>query len=223
MKNILLAIVILALYAGSLLYKNEQIEEKKRAYIPTTYELQKKNGIPVEVDQARRSKFQEFITITGTAQGSELKSSVAPFVRRQISVGAAARLELGPGKIIEGKVTSVSGSPMLLTGLFEVTVGFNQRLPKDLGAVTVDIPVKEVSNVIVVKREAVSHREEKPVVFVLEGQNLKKKYVELAGGNPDVYWIKKGLNQDETVIISDTRYFVGGELVQVVNETRKEL
>lgn len=223
MKNILLAIVFLALYAGSLFYKNIEIEKKKATYIPTTYDLQKKNGIPVVVDKVLRDKFQEFITITGKAEGKTLSSSVAPFVKRQIKVGSSARLELEPGHAIEGRVTKVSASPSLLTGLYEVTVVFNQNLPKEITSVTLDIPVKEVRNVLVVRREAVSHREEKPFVFSLEGNNIKKKYIEIAGGNSEFYWIRKGLEQDETVVTSDTRYFAGGELVQVVNETRNQL
>ncbi|MCM2349250.1 MAG: hypothetical protein NDI69_04460 [Bacteriovoracaceae bacterium] len=224
MKIIVSSIVLLALYGGILIWKNGQIEEKKNTYIPTTYDLQKKNGIPVFVDKVERGKFQDFITISGTIRDGQLKSAVAPFIKNKIRVGAGAKVEFNKGKKqVNGRVSSVSSGPSLLTGLYEVTVNFDQRLPKDLGAVTVDIPVKEVNNVIVVPREAVSVREVKPVVFILENNRLTKKFVQIAGANADVFWIKSGLSQDETVVTSDTRYFSGGELVKVMNETREEL
>lgn len=224
MKTIILALVVLALYGGSLIFKNDQIEKSKRVYIPTTYDLQKKNGIPVTVDQVKKGKFQDFITISGKLTQGELKSSVAPFVRRQIRVGASAKLELNEGnKIIHGRVKAVSNGPSLLTGLYEVRVVFDQRLPNNLGAVTVDVPVKEISNVLIIPRQSVSNREPKPAVFIIENNKLIKKVIEIAGANADVYWIKSGLDLNQTVVTSDTRYFSGGEFVKVMNETRKDL
>ena len=223
MRTIIGTVIILALYAGSLIWKNHQIEEKKRAYIPTTYDLQKKSGIPVTVDFVKKGKFQEFITISGNIVNGSLKSSVAPFVRRQIRIGETARLEINHGKVISGRVVAVSPGPSLLTGLYEVNVEFNRGLPKNLGAVTVDIPVREIGNVLLVPRTAVSNREVKPVVFVMSGNKLTKKVVEIAGSNADVFWIRSGLSIDEAVVTSDSRYFTGGELVKVTNETRKNL
>lgn len=224
MRTMIVAIIILALYGGSLILKNNQIEKSKRAYIPTTYNLQKKNGIPVTVDQVQKGKFQDFITISGKISQGELKSFVAPFVRKQIRVGAGARLELNEGdKIIHGRVHAVSNGPSLLTGLYEVRVVFDQHLPKNLGAVTVDVPVREVARVLIIPRQSVSNRESKPAVFVIENNKLIKKTVEIAGANADVYWIKSGLSLNQIVVTSDTRYFSGGEFVKVMNETRKDL
>lgn len=224
MRTIILLIVIIALYGGSLIIKNNQIEKSKRAYIPTTYDLQKKNGIPVTVEQVQKGKFQDFITISGKISQGELKSSVAPFVRQQIRLGARIKLDLNAGnKIVYGRVNSVSSGPSLLTGLYEVRVVFDQRLPNNLGAVTVDIPVKEVSNVLIIPRQSVSNREPRPAVFIIEGNKLIKKVVEIAGANADVYWVKSGLSLNQTVVTSDTRYFTGGEFVKVMNETRKDI
>lgn len=221
MKNIIGLAIFLALYAGSLVYKNAKIEEKKGQYIPTTYDLQKKNGIPVTVEEVQRNKFQEFITITGKANGTEMKSSVAPLVMRQIRIGTPVKLTMEGKKPLWGKVSSISG-PALLTGLYDVNVEFNHALPKST-SLTVDIPVKEVNNVLLIPREALNIREPKPVVFVVKDNKLEKKYVEIAGANAEVYWVKSGLAQNEIVVTSDTRYFSGGELVKVVNQTRNNL
>ena len=215
---------MLVLYGGSLVLKNKEIEAAKNTYIPTTYDIQKKDGRPITVDQVQRGKFQEFITISGDIVNGELKSEVAPFVRRQIRQGAEAHLHLNEsGKVLRGKVTSVANGPSLLTGLYQVIVNFRQTLPKHMEGMTVDIPVKEVSNVLILPREAVSQRETKPLVYVVKDNKLIKKTVEIAGANALVYWIKSGLSQGETVVTSDTRYFTGGELVQIVKDTRKDL
>lgn len=224
MKYLSIGIVFLALYAGSLFWKNKQIEIKNSAYLPTTYELQKKNGIPVYVAEVKRDKFQDFITITGSFKGGQLKSAVAPMVRNRIRIGARVKLELDNGeRKIWGRVNSVSSSPNLLTGLYEVSVSFEGKIPGNLGAVTLDIPVREVSGVLVVPRESVNIRGEKPALFVLENNKLLKKNVEIAGANADVFWIKSGVKENEIIVTSDTRYFSGGEFVKVMTQARNEI
>lgn len=224
MKYLSIGIVFLALYAGSLFWKNKQIEIKNSAYLPTTYELQKKNGIPVFVAEVKKDKFQDFITITGSFKSGQLKSAVAPMVRNKIKIGARAKLELDNGeRKIWGRVSSVSSSPNLLTGLYEVSVSFDGKIPGNLGAVTLDIPVREVSGVLVVPRESVNIRGEKPALFVLENNKLLKKNVEIAGANADVFWIKSGVKENEIIVTSDTRYFSGGEFVKVMSQARNEI
>jgi len=176
------------------------------------------------VTEVKRGKFQHFITITGTFQNGLLKSAVASMVKNQIILGSRAKLELDNGdRFVMGRVASVSSAPNLLSGLYEVTVSFEGKIPKGLGAVTVDIPVKEVNNVLVVPRESVNIRGEKPALFVLENNKLTKKVVEIAGSNADVFWIKSGVKQNETIVVSDTRYFVGGEFVKVMTEVGNNL
>lgn len=224
MKALIFVVIMLVLYGGSLVLKNQEIEKNKGQYIPTTYDLQKKQGIPVYAEKVAKGKFQKFITISGAIKDGSLASSVSPAVKSKIKVGEAARLEVDNGdKVYIGQVTGISRGPSLLTGLYEVYVKFKQPLPKKIKAVTVDIPVNEVPNVLLVSREAVSNREAKPVAFVIKDNKLEKRTVEIAGSNADVYWVKSGLNHDDTVVTSDSRYFAGGEFVQVVNETRKEL
>ena len=224
MKNAIIVIIILAVYGGSLVFKSHEIERRKSVYIPTTYDLHKKNGIPVTIEEVKRGTFQKFITVTGEISGLEFKSSVAPFIKHQVRNGSRARLELKEGeKVIWGNVSAISASPGLLTGLHEMTIHFKQKVSAAQQFVTVDIPVKEIPGAVLVPREAVSNRGQKPFVYILEDKNITKKYIELAGSNPDVYWIKSGIVPNQKVITSDTRYFSGGEFVKVVNEARKEL
>lgn len=227
MKNIIGILILLGAYAGALIFKDHQIQKNKSAYVPTIYELQKKNGIPVMVDKVKKDVFREYITLSGTvSKDGILTSAVAPFIKRTLRLGADAFLDLDNGeKRVQGKIISISSSPSLLTGLHDVVVKFNPRLISGSpGEVTVDVPVKELRNVIVVPREGISQRDEKTSAFVLEeGNKISKRIVEIAGSNANEYWIKSGLEADERVITSDTRYFVGGEMVKIMNETRKEL
>lgn len=222
MKALIFTVVLLVVYGGSLILKNQEIERKKSMYIPTTYDLQKKHGKPVIAETVAKGKFQKFITLSGSLKGEELYCDVSPSVRNRIKVGENARYENDENnKVYTGRVESVSKSPSLLTGLYQVKVRFSHKLPKGLGPVTVDVPVNEVPNALIVSREAVSNREVRPVAFVIKDNKLEKRVVEIAGANADVFWIKSGLNAGETVLTSDSRYFSGGELVQIVNEEKR--
>lgn len=223
MKNLLIIIVLVAAYAGALFVKNIQVEKKKNVYVPTIYDLQMKAGIPVEVASVEKGKFQEFLTLSGALERTgELKSSVAPSVRRRITVGSDAILELENGKRIRGKITSVTG-PNLLTGLYEVTSLFSYRPKRAIHSATLDVPVKEISGVILVPRESVNNREKTPVVFTLSGNTIQKKTIAIAGANAEKYWVKSGLTEREKVVVSDTRYFKGGEKVNPSAVKKEEL
>ena len=221
MKKIILAVVLIAFYFGALFLKNLQVEKAKSVYVPTLYDIQKKQGIPVQTTSVIKGSFREFVTLSGSLQGSgHFKSSVAPQVMRRVRSGDAAFLTLD-GKRIKGRVISVSGAPNLLTGLYEVSADFNVH-PKSTSPVTIDVPVNEVRGVILIPREGVNSRDKFPKVYVLQGDQIFPRKVEIAGANGEQFWIRSGLKAGESIVVSDTRTFSGGEKVNAIS-VRNEL
>jgi hypothetical protein len=224
MKYIIVLVLILSTYGGALFLKDAINKKNKNVYIPTIYELKKKNGIPVFTDEVERGKFQEFLTLSGKLQqDGTLICFAAPFISRQINVGFTAFLDLENDESrLRGIVSSVSHRPNLLNGLHEVKIQFKQRFRKER-SVTVDVPFKTRAHAILVPREAISLRGPSPAAFVVKGDELVKTNVEIAAANSKEYWIKSGLLVGEMVVTSDTRYFDGGEKVKVVTEKRVDL
>lgn len=221
MKYIIVLVLILVAYGGALFLKDAANEKNKNVYIPTTYELKKKNGIPVFTDKVVIGKFQEFLTLSGKLQtDGSLIAYAAPFISRQIKVGLNAFLD--NDKRFKGIVTFVSQGPNLLNGLYEVRIKFAERFKKEL-SVTVDVPFKTRDHALLVPREAISLRGKTPAAFVVKDEKLVKTHVEIAAANSKEYWIKSGLQTGQVIVTSDTRYFDGGEKVKVVNEKREEL
>lgn len=221
MKKLLIAIVLLGIYFGSLFFKNIQVEKAKLVYVPTIYDIQKKQGLPVQVTPVIKGSFREFVTLSGTlGQSGYFKSSVAPQVMRRVRSGDAAYLNL-EGKRIKGRIVTVSGGPNVLTGLYEVAADFNAR-PKAPTAVTIDVPVTEVKDAVIIPREGINSRGKSPVAFVFEGDSISPRTVEIAGANGEQYWIKSGLRPGEKIVVSDTRKFSGGEKVNAIS-VRNEL
>ena len=223
MKYIIVLVLILVAYGGALVLKDSANEKSKNVYIPTTYELKKKNGTPVFTDKVVIGKFQEFLTLSGKLQtDGSLIAYAAPFISRQIKVGLNAFLDIDSDKRLKGIVTFVSQGPNLLNGLYEVRIQFAGRF-KNEQSVTVDVPFKTRDHALLVPREAVSLRGKTPAAFVVKDDKLIKTQVEIEAANSKEYWIKSGLQTGQDIVTSDTRYFDGGEKVKVVNEKREEL
>ena len=215
MKTILLILLGVGLYFSALFIKNVQVEKSKGKYVPTIYDIQKKEGIPVYVTTVEKGSFREFVTLSGKLdQSGRFSSSVAPQVMRKVRGGDLAYLSIN-GKPIKGRIASVSGAPNVLTGLFEVSADFNIR-PKAVSSITIDVPVTEIKGAILVPREGLNLRGPRPVAFVLDGKEIHPRPVEIAGANGEQYLIKSGLKPGEQIVVSDTRNFSGGEKVKSI-------
>ncbi|MGE3611785.1 MAG: efflux RND transporter periplasmic adaptor subunit [Bacteriovoracaceae bacterium] len=216
MKKLFIALILIVAYFGTLFMKNIQVEKAKNVYVPTIYDIQKKQGVPVHTTTVQKGSFREFVTLSGTLdQSGYFKSAVAPQVMRRVRSGDGAYLSFD-GKRIKGRVVSVSGSPNLLTGLYEIAADFNVRL-KVASAVTIDVPVTEVKGAILIPREGINSRGKKPLAFVLERDRISPRTVEIAGANGEQFWIKSGLRAGEIIVVSDTRNFTGGEKVNAIS------
>ncbi|HLT23391.1 MAG TPA: hypothetical protein VKZ84_08105 [Bacteriovoracaceae bacterium] len=223
MKGFIAIVVILAVYAGTLLWKGAEIDRKKAMSFPSIYELHRENGVPVFTEEVVRGKFQQFLTLTGKFEGGVYKASITPQDRAKIKVGQEVLAEVGDSKIkLTGVVSRVADRTSLLTGLLDVEVRFpSHRALK--GYFPVDVTYKSKDNVIIVSRDSVNIREEKPFVYIVDGNVLKKQEVKLGKSNAHYYEILSGLNGGEEIVSSDSRNLSDNLKIKVVNELRDNL
>lgn len=223
MKGIVAIVVILAVYAGALLWKGSVIEKKNATHYPSIYELHKENGVPVFTEVVAKGKFQQFLTLTGKFDGNIFKASVTPQDKSKVHVGQDGIIEIGDDKDkIVGIVSKVSAQQNLLTGLNDIEIKFpNHKGIK--GHHTVDLPFNEKKNVIIVGRDSVNLREKVPFVYVVKNGVLEKNIVKIGGSNSINYQILYGVVPGDEIVASDSRNLVEGQKVKVVNELRDNL
>lgn len=223
MKGFIAIIVILAVYAGALLWKGADVDRKRAMTYPSIYELHKANGVPVFTEKVVRGKFQQFLTLTGRFYEGVFKASVTPQDSAKVKVGQEAIAEVGDNKKkLIGVVSRVAPRPSLLSGLIEVEVRFPHH--KDLkGYFTADITYNSKNNVVIVTRDSVNLREEKPFVYIVNGNVLKKQEVKLGNSNAHYYEILAGLLGGEEIVSSDSRNLRDEFKIKVVNELRDNL
>ncbi|MFA7614222.1 MAG: hypothetical protein WCY48_08280 [Candidatus Caldatribacteriota bacterium] len=223
MKGIIAIIVILAVYAGALLWKGAEVDRKRAMTYPSIYELHKENGVPVFTEKVVRGKFQQFLTLTGRFHEGVFKASVTPQDSAKVKVGQEAIAEVGENKKkLIGVVSRVASRANLLSGLIEVEIRFPQH--KDLkGYFTADVTYQSKNNVVIVTRDSVNLREEKPFVYIVNGDVLKKQEVKLGESNAHYYEILAGLQGGEEIVSSDSRNLRDELKIKVVNELRDNL
>lgn len=223
MKGIIAIVVILAVYAGALLWKGQVVEKKKAMSFPSIYELHKENGVPVYTEKVSKSNFQQYITLTGKVEGDVFKASVTPQDRAKVKVGQEAIAELGESKrVLKGVVSKIAERPNLLTGLNDVEIRFPKH--KDLkGYFTADVTYSSRKNVVVVTRDSVNLREKTPFVYVVNGDVIKRQEIQLGRSNAFHYEVVSGLKGGEEVVASDSRNLEDGLKIKIVNELRDNL
>lgn len=223
MKGIIAIVIILAVYAGALLWKGSVIEKKNAVNYPSIYEIHKEKGVPVFTETVKKGKFQQFLTLTGKFSGDVFKASLTPQDKAKVYVGQEAIIEVGDDKDrFTGVVSRVAAQQSLLTGLNEIEIKFPKH-KKLKGNFTVDLPFNEKKNVIIIGRDSVNLREKTPFVFIIQGDVVNKQEVKLGGTNSMYYQVLSGLEEGEVIVSSDTRYLADGEKVKVVNELRENL
>lgn len=222
MKGIITIVILLAIYAGSLLWKGTVVDAKKAQHFPSVYELHKTNGVPVYTEKVIKGKFEQLLTVTGRFEGGVFKASVTPQDRSKVSIGQAAIIEVGDEKTrFSGKVSKVSSGANLLTGLIDIEINFPNH-PKLTGYHTADLAYNARNNVLIVSRDSVNLREGKPFIFVVKGDNLEKRAIKIAGSNSLVYQVT-GVSEGEEIVSSDSRNLTDGLKIKVVNELRNNL
>src|SRR5690606_5366720 len=118
---------------------------------------------------------------------------------------------------VEGKVLSVSRKASLLSGLHELVMSFNRKIPNGFSVLS-QIETKRLKGSIVVPREAVATRGGTAHAYVVVDSKVNRHDVTISASNDNSYAISNGIGSGDIVVVSDQRYLVNGEKVLSVNQ-----
>lgn len=216
MKQLIFVIALCLIYAGSIVVKNQSYESKKGREVPTLFKYWSENGTPVETTQATKRDLVNYVIVTGASEGGNLvKAFVAPDFARQIKNGARTLVIQGKERV-PGVVTYMTKEASLLSGLHELHVRFGDHQFKK-ESVRFGVQTGLIKDAIVVKREAISTRGGVAHTFVIRDEVVVKQEVKIVGSNGFFYAIGEGLNDNDSVVLSDKRYLKDNQKVLVVD------
>ncbi|MFA8343217.1 MAG: efflux RND transporter periplasmic adaptor subunit [Rhodothermaceae bacterium] len=122
-----------------------------------------------------------------------------------VKKGAPARVTLNaiPGKMFEGKVIYVSPYIDEETKTCKVTVEVENKdlIIKPGMFAKVELQAAVLENRILIPKKALLIRDKRPLVFTVEEELAKWKYVKLGEENDEFYEVKSGINKDEKLVI----------------------
>jgi multidrug efflux pump subunit AcrA (membrane-fusion protein) len=99
----------------------------------------------------------------------------------------------------------------------EVVIENRDRLLKPEMNANVEITRMEKDDAIVIEQDLIVDYGDEKYVFILEGENAKKRVIEIGARNGNSVLISKGLNAGEKIIYEGVQTVKDGEKVQVVN------
>jgi RND family efflux transporter MFP subunit len=121
------------------------------------------------------------------------------------------------GRAVTGQVQRLAPSMDALTRALEAEV----LLDNEGGTmrpgmfVEVTIVAERRENVTVVPRDAVTERDGKPVVFLVDGQRASRREVALGVGDDDVVEIREGVSPGQRVVVRGLETLTDGAKVRV--------
>ena len=217
MKGIIFIALALSIYAAGLLWKNSVVEEKKSRHIPTTPEIQRNQGTPVNVVTASEGEFNKEFRVSGfLGKNGNLNAQVSPELIANIRAGQKVEMR-DEQRSVKGVVTSVSDRPNLFSGLYDVAFDFKHfpsSWTKKLKVVY--LPYQKIEGHLILPRAAVSLRDGTPKVYVVYGNKVSIQEVQITDSNNLYYAIKSGVSPGAQIVISDQRYLEESEKVKVV-------
>jgi RND family efflux transporter MFP subunit len=122
-----------------------------------------------------------------------------------------------PGVDFTGSINYISASLSPVSRTFEIEVVINnkERLLKPEMNANVVIAQTERDDAITIEQDYIIDYGEEKYVFVLDGDIVKKRNVELDGRNGNIVVVKSGLNIGEKLVIEGFQSITDGEKVQV--------
>ena len=223
MKRIVIVVLILAIYIGGLLYKNQIQIANKGKTPPTISQIRKEKGIPVTSKVVEKASFEQKIRVSGFINKSGLlKAELTQDVVSKIQKTDNPVLEVN-NKKYKGLLVSLSNRPNIFSGLYDVQIKFNDLPSKVFGKISVvSIPYKAVKDVVVLERSAVSFREKQAFAFVIDNESkLEKRKLKIKASNDDDLIVESGVKPGDLVVTSDQRYLNENDFVYNVSKEGK--
>ena len=126
-----------------------------------------------------------------------------------------------PGRVFEGEVLRLAPNvdPVTRALRAEIEVDNGSGVLRPGMYVEVAILVEQRPGVTVVPRQAVTERGGKKVVFVLVGQRVAQREVELGLGDDETVEIRSGLEKAERIVVRGIETLADGSRVRVTSTT----
>jgi HlyD family secretion protein len=156
-------------------------------------------------------------TLAKVAVPDKLKAElhVAEAQAHDVTAGQRVHVDTRHG-VVEGVVTRVD--PAVLAGTVKVDVALSSALPKgsrpDL-SIDATVELERMSDVLYVGRPAFALNEGPVTLFKIDGENARRVNVTLGRGSVALVEVTQGLNEGDTVILSDMSQYDANERVQL--------
>src|SRR4030095_4645271 len=127
-------------------------------------------------------------------------------------------IEVIPGAGFDGTVSYISPSLDAISRTFEVEVVITNtgRILKPGMNANVEISQYERSDAVVVPQDLIIDNGDEQYVFVLEGENAKKRVIKIGGREGNNVLIESGLNPGDKLMYEGFQSVKDGEKVQVI-------
>lgn len=223
MKRLIIIVLVLGVYIGSLLFKDKLRRARNAETPPTMGQIRNEKGIPVYAHEIKRRNFEQSIKVSGFINSNGfLQAEVTREVISKIEPQSKVVLEI-ESKLYQGKIINITQKANLYSGLYTIDIKFQELPVEVVGKVSVaNITYKVVKNVIVVPRASVSQREKTPFVFkVSKEHKLVKKQIKVSDSNDDEYIVSFGIQEGDTIVTSDFRDLSENDFVFLANQEEK--
>ena len=215
--RITFVLLIAVVYFGSLKYKDSKNQKAALKEIPTMPQMRSDNGIPVYAKEINKNVFERQASLSGfISKNNTMKAFATPQERKLLKVGLTGNFTFQDKKY-EGRIESISTGTALLSGLFEVKVKFG-KMPSEATErlAVILIAYEKRKDVIVLKRDVVTQRTDKPFVYGVDKDlKLVKKELKIEAENNEYFMISEGLEVGDLIVTSDSRTLKSDDKVYI--------
>lgn len=188
---------------------NAAVNRKKKAELQLSYTEIKApfDGLIGDCDLSVGEKVNQGKSILKLFAVKKLKIEVGVLENEILMIkrGVPARINLNAikGKVFEGKVIYVSPFIDEETKTCKVTIEVENTdlLMKPGMFAKVELQVAELKNRVLIPKKSLLIRDKRPLVFTVEDNFAKWKYVSLGDENDEFYEIKSGVEEGENLVV----------------------
>ena len=216
----ILYFLLAVLAVASVLIKAKQIEQKEVSEIVSINEEWKKTGKPVDAALVIRTDMYEIEKVSG-------KMMENGYIYAQLPRETAGKLFRGQqfkvlnGAGIEGRIVSVSRTPDMLTGMYNLTLKVTSGELSPGVIIVAGVRTKSHPDTLAVKKEAVLRDDAGSFCWVISPENIVAKRRISTGKEYEGYlMIEEGLEEDEKVCTDGLARLRENDFVSIRKEGR---
>ncbi len=216
MKRLIVYLVMFILVIGVVQWKKGEVMKSRSAQKTTIYSLWNENGIPVKVVEAKKKAFA-YASLFPAEKKSSLESIsfLTDELQKQLNVGQAVWTEC-QGKVVRGKVKTISPGREFKSGLYPISVAWNSNISCEY--LQVSFNKKIYNNTIVLPEDILVLENDQYFAFLLEGNKVVKHAIKVKK-RLNRFFIPENVIKEGSVFVLEGKNFLKeGSVVSVVAE-----